>query len=75
MAIGLDVLGELLAGECTTKAGPKGKLPPVELRRYRLDLDGGAVRSEPLADGSLELPRIDAGATLQSVGGSSSADR
>ena len=23
-------------------AGPKGKLPPVELRRYTLDLDGGA---------------------------------
>ena len=42
-------------------AGPKGKLPPVELRRYTLDLDGGAVRSEPLADGSLELPRIDYG--------------
>jgi carotenoid cleavage dioxygenase-like enzyme len=41
------------------EAGPRGKLPPVELRRYRLDLDGGAVRSEPLADGSLELPRID----------------
>ena len=42
-------------------AGPKGTLPPVELRRYTLDLDGGAVRSEPLADGSLELPRIDYG--------------
>ncbi len=42
-------------------AGPKGKLPPVELRRYTLDLEGGAVRSEPLADGSLELPRIDYG--------------
>ena len=42
-------------------AGPKGALPPVELRRYRLDLDRGAVRSERLADGSLELPRIDYG--------------
>jgi beta,beta-carotene 9',10'-dioxygenase len=42
-------------------AGPKGKLPPVELRRYTLDLDGGAVRREPLADGFLELPRIDYG--------------
>jgi beta,beta-carotene 9',10'-dioxygenase len=42
-------------------AGPKGKLPPVGLRRYTLDLDGGAVRWEALADGSLELPRIDYG--------------
>ena len=42
-------------------AGPKGKLPPVELRRYTLDLDGGAVRSEPLTEGVLELPRIDYG--------------
>jgi beta,beta-carotene 9',10'-dioxygenase len=42
-------------------AGPKGTLPPVELRRYTLDLDGGTVRSEPLTDGSLELPRIDYG--------------
>ena len=42
-------------------AGPKGKLPPVELRRYTLDLDGGAVRWEPLTNGSLELPRIDYG--------------
>ena len=39
-------------------AGPKGTLPPVELRRYTLDLDGGAVRFEPLAEGSLELPRL-----------------
>src|SRR5215213_10115411 len=42
-------------------AGPKGKLPPVELRRYTLDLQGRAVRSEALAQGSLELPRIDYG--------------
>jgi carotenoid cleavage dioxygenase-like enzyme len=42
-------------------SGPKGKLPPVELRRYTIDLDGGSVRFEPLADGSLELPRIDYG--------------
>ncbi len=41
--------------------GPKSTLPPVELRRYTLDLDGGAVRSEPLTDGVLELPRIDYG--------------
>jgi beta,beta-carotene 9',10'-dioxygenase len=41
------------------ETGPRGKLPPVQLRRYTIDLDGGAVRSEPLADGSLELPRID----------------
>jgi carotenoid cleavage dioxygenase-like enzyme len=41
------------------ESGPKGVLPPVELRRYVLDLDGDGVRSEPLAEGSLELPRID----------------
>ena len=33
----------------------------MELRRYTLDLDGGGVRSEPLAEGTLELPRIDYG--------------
>ena len=43
------------------ETGPRGKLPPVQLRRYTVDLDGGAVSSEPLADGSLELPRIDYG--------------
>jgi carotenoid cleavage dioxygenase-like enzyme len=42
-------------------AGPKGTLPPVELRRYTLGLDSGEVRWEPLTDGSLELPRIDYG--------------
>ena len=41
--------------------GPRGAIPPVELRRYTIDLDGGSVRSEPLTDGSLELPRIDYG--------------
>jgi carotenoid cleavage dioxygenase-like enzyme len=39
--------------------GPRGGIPRVELRRYTIDLDGGSVRSEPLTDGSLELPRID----------------
>jgi beta,beta-carotene 9',10'-dioxygenase len=39
--------------------GPRDTIPPVELRRYTIDLAGGGVRSEPLADGSLELPRID----------------
>ncbi len=43
------------------ETGPRGNLPPVQLRRYTVDLDGGAVRSEPLADGNLELPRIDYG--------------
>ena len=38
---------------------PLPSTPPVELRRYTVDLDGGAVRWEPLTDGSLELPRID----------------
>ena len=41
--------------------GPRGEIPPVELRRYTIDLKGGSVRSEPLAEGSLELPRIDYG--------------
>ncbi|HEV7847502.1 MAG TPA: carotenoid oxygenase family protein [Thermoleophilaceae bacterium] len=41
--------------------GPRGDIPSTELRRYTLDLDGGSVRSEPLAEGSLELPRIDYG--------------
>ncbi len=41
--------------------GPKGSPPPVELRRYTIDVEGGAVRSEPLSEGSLELPRIDYG--------------
>ena len=39
--------------------GPRGAIPRTELRRYTIDLDGGSVRSEPLTDGSLELPRID----------------
>jgi carotenoid cleavage dioxygenase-like enzyme len=39
--------------------GPRGTIPPARLRRYTIDLDGGGVRSEALAEGSLELPRID----------------
>jgi len=39
--------------------GPRGAIPRTELRRYTIDLDGGSVRSEPLTEGSLELPRID----------------
>jgi beta,beta-carotene 9',10'-dioxygenase len=41
--------------------GPRGLLPPAELRRYTIDLEGGGVRVEPLAEGSVELPRIDYG--------------
>ena len=41
--------------------GPRGAVPPARLRRYTIDLEGGGVRSEQLADGSLELPRIDYG--------------
>ncbi len=41
--------------------GPRGPIPTTELRRYTIDLAGGSVRSEPLAEGSLELPRIDYG--------------
>jgi beta,beta-carotene 9',10'-dioxygenase len=41
--------------------GPRGSIPRTELRRYTIDLDGGGVRSEPLAEGTVELPRIDYG--------------
>jgi beta,beta-carotene 9',10'-dioxygenase len=38
---------------------PRGELPATELRRYTIDLERGSVRFEPLAEGSVELPRID----------------
>jgi beta,beta-carotene 9',10'-dioxygenase len=41
--------------------GVRGSFPPAELRRYTIDLDGGGVRRQPLAEGSVELPRIDYG--------------
>jgi beta,beta-carotene 9',10'-dioxygenase len=41
--------------------GPRGSIPLSELRRYTIDLDGGAVRREALAEGTVELPRIDYG--------------
>jgi beta,beta-carotene 9',10'-dioxygenase len=41
--------------------GSRGTIPPTELRRYTIDLEGGGVGSEPLAEGSVELPRIDYG--------------
>jgi beta,beta-carotene 9',10'-dioxygenase len=40
--------------------GPRGTLPSTELRRYSIDLDGGAVSWEKLAE-DVELPRIDYG--------------
>ena len=43
------------------EGGVRGGLPGTELRRYRIDLQGGGVRWEKLAEGSLELPRIDYG--------------
>lgn len=43
------------------EAGPRGALPPVELRRYTIALDGGTVGWERLTEGNLELPRIDYG--------------
>jgi beta,beta-carotene 9',10'-dioxygenase len=39
--------------------GVRGSIPPSELRRYTIDLTAGSVRSEPLTEGTLELPRID----------------
>ena len=41
---------------------PRGPIPATELRRYAIDLDGGTVRAEKLADvDRVELPRIDYG--------------
>jgi carotenoid cleavage dioxygenase-like enzyme len=40
--------------------GPRGAIPSTELRRYVIDLDGGGVSWEKLAD-DVELPRIDYG--------------
>ncbi|MEA2479071.1 MAG: beta,beta-carotene 9,10-dioxygenase [Thermoleophilaceae bacterium] len=34
------------------------RMPVAELRRYRIDLNGGGVTSERLADEPIELPRI-----------------
>jgi carotenoid cleavage dioxygenase-like enzyme len=39
--------------------GPRGPIPPARLRRYTIDLEGGGVRYEQLAEGTVELPRID----------------
>ena len=40
--------------------GPRGTLPPTELRRFELDLDGGGVSWSALPGGhNVELPRID----------------
>jgi carotenoid cleavage dioxygenase-like enzyme len=41
--------------------GPRGPIPSSELRRYVLDLASGAVHWEKLAEGTVELPRIDYG--------------
>jgi beta,beta-carotene 9',10'-dioxygenase len=40
--------------------GPRGTLPSTELRRYVIDLEGGGVSFEKLAE-NVELPRIDYG--------------
>ena len=40
--------------------GPRGSIPSTELRRYVIDLDGGGVTYEKLAE-DVELPRIDYG--------------
>jgi carotenoid cleavage dioxygenase-like enzyme len=39
--------------------GERPRTPVAELRRYRIDLAGGAVTMERLSDEPLELPRID----------------
>lgn len=43
VAIGLDVLNELLQGECTTKAGPKGRHDPARTV-VRHGTEAGSVR-------------------------------
>jgi carotenoid cleavage dioxygenase-like enzyme len=43
------------------ESGPVGGIPPTQLRRYTIGLDSGAVRSEQLSEGTVELPRIDYG--------------
>jgi beta,beta-carotene 9',10'-dioxygenase len=40
--------------------GPRGAIPSTELRRYVIDLEGGGVSWEKLAE-DVELPRIDYG--------------
>ena len=40
--------------------GPRGEIPPTELRRYTIGLESGEVSWEKLAD-NVELPRIDYG--------------
>jgi beta,beta-carotene 9',10'-dioxygenase len=52
-----SIIDSLYLGE----RGPRGAIPPTELRRYTIDLEGGAVRGEQLAEGTVELPRIDYG--------------
>jgi beta,beta-carotene 9',10'-dioxygenase len=39
-------------------------LPPGELRRYRVPLDGGQVSAETLHEGSVEFPTLDYGAAV-----------
>jgi beta,beta-carotene 9',10'-dioxygenase len=43
------------------RQGPRGQIPPTQLRRYTIDLAGGGVRREQLAEGTVELPQIDYG--------------
>jgi beta,beta-carotene 9',10'-dioxygenase len=52
-----SIIDSLYLGE----HGPRGTIPPTELRRYTIDLEGGGVRREQLAEGTVELPRIDYG--------------
>ena len=64
---GGDLVIDLIAFEDNTiidslyldQDGPVGEIPPSELRRYTIGLESGPVRSEPLSEGSVELPRID----------------
>jgi carotenoid cleavage dioxygenase-like enzyme len=64
---GSDLVLDLIAFEDATiidslfldETGPVAALPPSELRRYTIGLDSGSVTHEPLAEGTVELPRID----------------
>jgi beta,beta-carotene 9',10'-dioxygenase len=50
---------EVIESLYLSDGGPAGAIPLVEPWRYTIDLDGGRVSYDRLAEGSFELPRID----------------
>jgi beta,beta-carotene 9',10'-dioxygenase len=51
----------IIDGLYLDERGPVGPLPFADLRRYRLSLERGTAEGETIAEGNLELPRIDYG--------------